>query len=132
MSNKKQEYVKELVDRIKEAKIVVSDYGECLERTPQVYESIHLDFLALYLALYNDEKREELKVIMNNKNSRLYNRTIPFKWDEILLPYDKKLIETALNGLIKISKNDEEIEKYKVGLLLLENFIDFRELDDEK
>ena len=42
---------------------------------------------------------------------------------------NKKTIKIALKLLIKMSKSDKEKEKYKTGLVLLKDFIDFQELE---
>ena len=51
------------------------------------------------------------------------------KFDIRLLPYDKNTIKEAIESLMQDEKDINRIDQLKIGLLYLDDFIDFNQFD---
>mgnify|MGYP006431509775 CR=1 FL=1 len=112
-----------------EKQIIVNDFGDCLTKVAEMHSLLDQDIKRLCGGVMKNGGNNELLELLQNKNSRIRNR-FSGKYDEILLPHDRETIKSALEHSIILSKVEENKESLKTGLVMLDNFVDYKTLDN--
>lgn len=121
----KAEAIHEFIDagleynKIKKAEKIVNEYGQAIMEATELNKRKVEEF---------GKKIETSSVkALQDKKAIYYN--LMNKFDIQLLPYGKNTIKEAIELLLKDETDANRIEQLRIGLLYLDDFIDFTDLE---
>jgi hypothetical protein len=106
-------------NKIKRAEKIVNEYGRAIMEASELNKRKFAEF-------EKNIDTKSAKELLGNKASyyQLQN-----KFDNRLLPYDKQTIKESIELLLNDETDVSRIEQLKIGLLYLDDFIDFSEFE---
>jgi hypothetical protein len=107
--------------KMNKAQKIVNEFGKAIVEASEFNKRKFEEFLNRIKTTSNKASLQEIK-----DDAAIY---LLNKFDIRLLPYDKNTIKESIELLLKDETDVNKIEQLRVGLILLNDFIDFSNLD---